>query len=302
MTEKHYDGNVYIGVVGPEMEYGRCRDSIEAITRRAGDLRPNYCRATKGFEARQFHLKNMFYNSKADWCLLLDHDQVFHPNTLERLRSHGVSFVAGYYMRRRWSPTYPVWFYYPRSNMDWPRMPYHSPPVGDERGLVRLGATGWGCTLVHRQVLEDVLPILKGEDWILEDDMDIWPYDLEKVMGAVNGLKDLVELNPDARTFKAAVKTYSDTLSDEIRILRGMKDFIGSDIRFPFFAREAGHTLWGDIECVSAHIIYYELSPFDFEQIPDGQRAEFKKQVEKKVSGGRREARKVLKKLQGAGQ
>jgi len=300
MTEK-YGGTAYIGVVGPETEYGVCRDSIQAIARRVGDSPPRFLRATKGYEARNLHLKDFYYGTKHDWCLLLDHDHVLTPDTLERLRSHSVSLVSGYYMRRRWNPVYSVWFYHEESNMDWPRMPFHSNPEPEENGLVKLGASGWGCMLIHRRVLTDTLPLLKGENWIIEDDMDIWPYDLPSVIGAVNGLRDLVKLNPDARTFKAAAKTYSETLSDEIRPLRGMKDVVGSDLRFPFYAKEAGHTLWGDPEVRPSHIIYYELTPYDFEQVPDGQRAEFKKQVEEKVLGGRKQLNKKLKKLRRAG-
>jgi hypothetical protein len=297
--ETTYEGTAYIGVVGPEIEYGVARDSIHNILRRQGDAPPKFFRATKGYEARQTHLEHFYNKTHHDWCLLLDHDQVFEPDTLERLRSHGKSLISGYYMRRRYNPIYPVWFYY-EDNMDWPRMPYYAPPEGDD--LIKLGASGWGCMLVHRQVLDDMKPVLKGEHWVIEDDMDIFPYDLERLMEAVLGLEELVKDMPNARPFKAATKTYSEILSEEIRLLRGAKDPVGSDIRFPFFARLAGHDLWGDPTVRPTHLIYYELSPSDFETVPENIKAEFERQVKKKVEGGRKALNKERDRIRRAGQ
>ena len=48
------------------------------------------------------------------------------------------------------------------------------------------------------------------------------------------------------------------------RLLRGAKtDSIGSDIRFPFFAREAGYTLMGDPDVRPQHMLNYPLAVED---------------------------------------
>jgi len=242
MYLRKYHGTTYIGIVGPTNESGESRDSINNIARRAGDGIPHPIRATKGYEARQEHLNIFEHKTTHESILLLDHDNKFPPDTLERLRSHQLSFVSGFYLRRRYNPLAPVWFHDNPAN-EWPYEPYLADP---EKGkLAKLGASGWGCMFMHREVLEGVKPILKGEDYVIEDDMDIWPYDLNKVM--------------------AALKTADiDTLRQEIRPLRGTHDVVGSDLRFPFFAKQAGFQLWGDPDVRVGHILEYSLHPDDF--------------------------------------
>jgi hypothetical protein len=110
MAKKKYTGTAYIGVVGGDLEYGICRDSIEKILRQPDDAAPRFVRATKGYEARQMHL-NSFIESKHDFLLMLDHDMVFMRDTLIKLRSHGLPYVTGAYMRRQYEPVMaPVWF------------------------------------------------------------------------------------------------------------------------------------------------------------------------------------------------
>ena len=252
----------YIGVVGGDAEIGICRDSIEGIRLRPGDAGPHFMRATKGFEARQKHIDNWIDNTSHDWILLLDHDQVFAPDTLERLRSHKKTYVSGYYMRRQAKPIASVWF--KPWGGEFPIEPWVHPP---EKGkLHRLGASGWGCILMHRSVIEDTRVILKGEKEVIEDDMDIWPYDLDKVMGAINALKQLSTL--DKPIEPPLLEQAVTTLALEIRPLRGLKNNVGSDIRFPFYALQAGHQLWGDPDVRPGHILSYTLSPNDFDMMP----------------------------------
>ena len=155
MSEK-YTGTCYIGVVGPESENGVCRDSIHNIGRRNGDEGPYFIRATKGYEARQEHVKQ-FLSSSHSFILFLDHDQIFPSDTLERLRSHGLPYVSGYYMRRRHNPIAPVWFKYGPNGV-WPMEPMTEDPPREK--LIKLGASGWGCVLVHRDVITAVRDIL----------------------------------------------------------------------------------------------------------------------------------------------
>lgn len=260
MAQKEYKGAVYIAVVGGESENGECRDSIEAITRRGHDTPPQYVRATKGYEARQMHLNNWMDKTKHPFILFLDHDMIFSPDTLERLRRHKLPYVSGFYMRRRYQPIAPVWF---EQNE-----PGHMPlkpltQVVQRNALYPLGASGWGCILMHRDVVTATRKLLKGEDEIIEDDMDLFPYDFKKVAKSVNIIKQGLEgkkIKPEA-----AQKALS-TLVSELRPLRGLKDPVGSDIRFPFFARMAGFDLWGDSGVVCQHVLNYPLSVNDYMQ------------------------------------
>ena len=265
-TTRKYDGTCYIGVVGPDNEIGECRDSIENIHRRGGDVPPLAVRATKGYEARSLHLDNWYYKSHHEWILLLDHDMKFEPDTLERLRSHGVPFASGYYLRRRYQPIASVWFERPKGTDNWPMVPYTADP---ERGKLHpLGASGWGCILMHRAVLDATLPLLKGEPPILEDDMDIWPYDLGAIMSAIKGLQAIRDEKPSMNILRPALAAHLQVLENEIRPLRVIKSPVGSDIRFPFFAAQAGFTLWGDPDVRPAHMLNYPLSPDDYSRTP----------------------------------
>jgi hypothetical protein len=244
-----YKGSCYIGVVGSEDENGECRDTIERIERKTGDTAPVFIRATKGYEARQMHLNNWYENTKHPFMLLLDSDMKFPVHTLKRLRAHGLPFVSGLYMRRRYAPIAPVWFEQGEAGA-MPMTPFTAVPM--ENTLYKLGASGWGCILIHRDVVTATRPLLKGEAEIIEDDMDVYPYDLRVVMDALNNFSD-----DNARET-------IEVLRKEIRPLRGLKDSVGSDIRFPFFARLAGFELHGDTGVMCEHMLNYPISPMDY--------------------------------------
>ena len=243
--------SVYIGVVESELEYGVCRDSINNIAIQSGDYRPVFIRATKGYEARQAHFNNWLNKTDCEYMLLLDGDMIFPPHTLERLRSHGLPYVSGAYLRRTYSPPRPVWF---EATDSFPYMPYTAKVEPDK--LYKIGASGWGCMLIHRDVATAVKSLLKGEDFVIEDDMDIYPYDLKRVMGAIQAIEE-----GDLQAVKI--------LREEIRPLRGVKDPVGSDIRFPFFAKQAGFDLWLDTGVMCGHMLSYPLGVEDYLTTPD---------------------------------
>jgi hypothetical protein len=224
-----YKGSVYVAVVGSVYENGICRDSIEDITLRDKDARPHYIRATKGYEARQMHLNNWYEKTKHPFILLLDADMIFPQNTLERLRANKAPFVSGFYMRRTIRPVLPVWF---ERNPDgvMPMRPMTA--ILEKDKTYPIGASGWGCMLIHRDVITAMKPILKGEPEIIEDDMDVYPYDLKAVLSGKETLKPL----------------------------RGLKDPVGSDIRFPFYAQLAGFPLLGDTGVCAQHITDYPVT------------------------------------------
>ena len=229
-----YKGKCYVGIVGSEEENGTCRDSIDRIKLSKGD-EIHFIRGTKGFETRQQHLNNWYNDTKLPFMLLLDQDTIFPENTLQRLRSHGLPYVSGLYMRRRFDPMCPVWFEYGEPGI-LPMKIFTA--ILDPGSLYKIGASGWGCILLHREVIDKMKPILKGEAEIIEDDMDVYPYDLAKVMSG----------------------------EEKIRPLRGLKDNVGSDIRFPFYARLAGYELIGDSGVQCMHMLNYPISFKDYFQ------------------------------------
>ena len=254
----NYTGSCYIGVVGSENEPGICRDSIEAITRKKTDTRPQYIRATKGYEARQMHLNNWYEKTKHPFMLLLDHDMHFPPHTLERLRANKKPFVSGFYMRRIIRPVYPVWFERGEPGV-MPQKPMVALP---ELGKIYpIGASGWGCILIHRDVVTAVRKMLKGEPEIIEDDMDLYPYDLPKLLKARKIVIDSLSGKPVGED---KAKFALETFVNEIRPLRGVKDAVGSDIRFPFYAQLAGFPLFGDTGVLCEHLTPYPVSIHDW--------------------------------------
>ena len=258
--EKKYYGSCYVGVVGGEAENGPCRDTIEAIITRKSDIGPLFIRATKGYEARQMHLNNWYDGTKKAFMLLLDHDMKFPAFTLEQLRSHRLPFVSGLYMRRRIAPIAPVWYDDGQPGV-MPLSPLTA--IVEANTLYRIGASGWGCMLIHRDVITATKKILKGEDEIIEDDMDLWPYNLTKVMKAINTLK-----YPTPKITEKMVAHAINTLAEEIRPLRGVKDTVGSDLRYPFYAKAAGFQLWGDSGVSCGHDMNYAVTGHDYESQP----------------------------------
>ena len=252
---------MYIGVVGAELELGECRDSIRDLKIRPGDSPPVFHRFTKGFEAREAHIRKFLNETEHGAIFLMDADMYFPPDTLERLRSYGLPYLSGYYLRRAYNPIMPVWFNEFTKNMEFPMSPMTKDP---ERGMLHeLGGSGWGCMLVHREVFAAVHPLLKGEPFVIEDDMDVWPYDLNVMMGCINGLdKEIYEKKPDMRLIESMV----DALKHEFRPLRGKRDNVGSDIRFPYFAKMAGYTLYGEPDVRVHHHMNYPLAPDDYTQ------------------------------------
>jgi len=285
MAKKQYTGTCFIGAVGSDLEPGVCRDSIERITRRPGDEPPQFARGTKGYETRQTHINN-FIDSRHDFLLMLDHDMIYLPDTLERLRQHQLPYVSGLYMRRSTQPMGYVWF---RPFRAWPMEPW----AGEvKRGVLhKIGASGWGCILIHRDVILAVRELLHGEWEVLEDDMDVWPYDLVRVIGAIKGLQLLVDEKPALATLRPALAAHTEALEAEIKPLRADRDQIGSDIRFPFFALQAGYQLFGDPDCRPGHIVHYPISPEDYEMAGGDYGAEQQKYIRRQV---REERKKIL--------
>lgn len=285
---KVYTGSCYIGVVGNENENGQCRDSIEGIERKKSDTPPQHIRATKGFEARQMHLNNWYENTKHPFMLLLDHDMIFPPFTLARLRAHKLPYLSGLYMRRNYNPIAPVWFELGEPGQ-LPMKPWTAPT--QDRTLYRLGASGWGCILIHRDVVTATRKLLKGEPEIIEDDMDLWPYDIKTVLKSLAALR---QYGNGSIGFMEARK-HIEILASEIRPLRGMKDGVGSDIRFPFFARLAGFEMIGDAGVYCDHMLNYPLNPNDYNKQPAEVVRDIAQAMHDQVTGERRKMEQAVR-------
>ena len=256
--EKEYTGSCYIAVVGSENEPGECRDSIDAIIKRKKDVGPFFNRGTKGYESRQTHLNNWYNGTKHPFMLLLDHDMIFPEITLERLRAHKKPFVSGFYMRRIIRPVLPVWYEQGKPGV----MPLKPMTAALEKDKTYpLGASGWGCMLIHRDVVTATRKLLKGEPEIIEDDMDLYPYDLKKLLKARQYILDTAK---GKQLDEKRTKFVLETFANEIRPLRGVKDSVGSDLRFPFFAQLAGFPLIGDTGVLCYHVANYPVGIDDW--------------------------------------
>lgn len=251
---------VYIAISGSEMEYPDARDSIQLIQRREGDSHLNFIRATKGYESRQAHITK-FMETDFDYILFLDADHVFPRHTLERLRSHGLPFVSGFYVRRRYDLVAPVWYEPYKGVLP---LAIWSAQVEPD-GLYEIGASGWGCLLVHRDVITAVRSVCKGEWEVLEDDMDIMPYDLRVVLGSIRGLRRWVNTPAEHRTTEDA-EAHVAALEREIVPLSYVKNPTGSDVRFAVFAKMAGYQLIGDAGVNARHIVDYPIGLGDYQR------------------------------------
>ncbi|HEY5987270.1 MAG TPA: hypothetical protein VIV12_12985 [Streptosporangiaceae bacterium] len=231
----HLDGTAYIGVATSEVVVGQAQRSVYAIYRRPGDEGPVFGEFTKGAEARQ-HFAVQFMKSQHSWLLYLDGDMLFPVDTLERLRCHGLPCVSGLYFRRTYDLVLPIW-YEDDPTFCWPMMPFRETPHSGR--LYRLGGTGFGCWLIHRSAFEAVTPLLKGEPYVWQDDMDVWPYTLSEIRAG----------------------------RETLRPLRGTKDQVGADIRLSFFIRQAGIPIWGDPAVACGHYVQYPLGLQNWEAL-----------------------------------
>jgi hypothetical protein len=89
-------------------------------------------------------------------------------------------------------------------------------------------------------------------------------------------------------------------LCEEIRPLRGVKDTVGSDIRFPFFAKMAGYQLYCDSGVRCDHVINYPLSPDDYNATPQDKTAELRANIRKGMIRERKRIADELKRIGGA--
>ncbi len=255
----YLDGTVFIAEAGNELALKESMMSIMEIVRRPGDSLPKFGAGTKGIEVRENHIAD-FLASDHDFILMLDGDMQFPPDILERLRSHGLPFVSGHYTRREAAGVNHVW-YEDDPLYQWPMMPFRGDPLPGH--LYRLGATGFGILLIHRSVFEAVRRLIKREPFCYQHDMAVWPYDLDEVEAG----------------------------RESLRRLRGQSaGDVGADIRFCFYARQAGFTLWGDPAAACGHYVNYAMGMRDWRATSAQDKAVRAMTIESVIEEARREA------------
>jgi len=114
------------------------------------------------------------------------------------------------------------------------------------------------------------------------------------------GLQALVNEKPARVNLLPALAAHTQALTEEIRPLRGAKDTIGSDIRFPFYAKLAGFQLMCDSGVRAEHMLNYPLTADDYGGMPEQAIASMRKAIKNGIIGERKRIKKILNRIGGA--
>jgi len=134
-------------------------------------------------------LLDEFLKGDSEWVWIVDTDMIIPPHTLMRLLSHNKRMISALYFGRG-EKAYPIIFEVEPLHQ-WPKTRYFFYP---QNQLIEVGATGHGCLLIHRSVLEALEPPYS----------QLGPFDGEALVGS-----DL-RLCLKARK-EASVKIWCDT-------------------------------------------------------------------------------------------
>jgi hypothetical protein len=147
----------------------------------SGEKRLSAAMAVEGLyiEENRNNLVQQFFASGCEWLWMLDSDIAFNPNTLDRLlqaTDNGArKIVTAAYWAQHESGNITTWLRMGSGHLS----PYLSLP---ESGMMRLGACGMGCCLIHHDVFEAIR-------YMRRDNLDPWIW-----YG-----RDLIELNGVAK-------------------------------------------------------------------------------------------------------
>lgn len=90
-----------------------------------------------------------------DALLTVEHDMILPSNAVEKLYRTDAPVVYGVYMLRHGTPTLNAWRYEGSRNLGMSLSLYPDEVrAAMRRGWVEVCGTGWGCTLIRREVLE----------------------------------------------------------------------------------------------------------------------------------------------------
>jgi hypothetical protein len=114
-------------------------------------------------------------NCRGDWLLMIDDDQVFAPDMLQRLLGHladpTIDAVVPHILRR-YPPYGGVLATFPTDGGE----PQRFAPAPEQRGLIDVDAAGTGVMLIRRRVFEQMpFPWFEvGQIWSDKPSPDLW--------------------------------------------------------------------------------------------------------------------------------
>jgi hypothetical protein len=172
------------------------------------------------------------------WLWMLDNDIQFPPETLyellEAAEEHDIKILgAAYWNQYPGSACYLSWLVFtPRGIVAVPELPE------DLSAPLEVNAVGMGCTLIHRDVLQDVADMYPNDPW------DTFAADM------------LIQFS-DGRFF---IGRTPDDLEESIKraeeeglTFTGMPQRMGEDVTFALRARRAGYQAYGLPSLVVEH-------------------------------------------------
>lgn len=130
--------------------YAECWESITRLKPPAGMSLAILVARSANIAQNRNLISAKLLESTAEWVLYADDDQVFLPDTVQRLVAHGRSVISGLYVARD-VPFLPH-IYAEEAPEGWVRK--HRLTPGQTGVLPSVIACGAGCLLVHRRVLE----------------------------------------------------------------------------------------------------------------------------------------------------
>ena len=228
--------------------------SIEMMRRRPQDIFDLHI-GTTGEIARTAFVETFLENTDCGALLFMDADHTVPRDAAERLRSHDLPMVSAHYVRRSWPP-YPVAY---APDESWPLRPYIDHPT---TGLVEIGATGFGCLYVTREVVKAIQDTLEAEEPIVAN----YPYpERAGDWGRVGG-----DLRFCDKARQLGYKIYMDmnlSIGHVAWAPLGMKEFILAGRDRPFldnYRQEAAKKLGGNQmdqatkEAIEARMVWHE--------------------------------------------
>lgn len=149
---------VFVVGISANRQYLSSYDTFRDMKLRPGD-RHLYRSGGRGDVERTYAFEQFMTEGRdCDAIMLCDLDQKFPVDALERLRAHDKDMISGHYMKRQQKALVSIWQWSLEPYI-WPYIPYVNPPKAGS-GLHRIAASGMGCVLIKRQVVEHVASIL----------------------------------------------------------------------------------------------------------------------------------------------
>lgn len=112
---------------------------------------------TKNVVAQYQRARELCLAGDYEAMLTVEHDMVIPPNAVQRLYNTDASVVYGVYMLRHGSHTLNAWQWINNRNIGMSLSLYpRELKAARARGWAEVSGVGWGCTLIRRQVLEQI--------------------------------------------------------------------------------------------------------------------------------------------------